>query len=93
MSDHKTNILHADHPNVGDLWEEMCTPIARILAVSEDWVLLHKLAGRTHETKPVAMTRRRFAQWIRYSTISDKTWADVHPRYFARMARSKGIDT
>ena len=80
------NLAHADHPLPGDYWHEMFCPIARVIMVDDERVLVQKVAGYAgHEVsdtdpKPTIMSRRRFAKWLRYSTLADKTWADVSPR-------------
>jgi hypothetical protein len=85
----KTSILHADNPCIGDYWHEMFNPVARVLMVDDQHVLIQDLAGCAGKTieitdpKPKVMTRRRFAKWLRYDSIPDKTWADVSPRKFA----------
>lgn len=88
----KTNLQHADNPEVGDYWSEMFLPVARVLQVEQTWVLVQKLTGQEGKAAdaanptPEVMTREAFAKWIRYETIPDKTWADVRPRLLANAA-------
>jgi hypothetical protein len=82
------NIKHADNPCVGDYWHEMFTAIARILKVDDDNVTLQHLplyvGKEITDTDPIPklMSRAEFAKWIRYSSMPDKTWADVVPERF-----------
>jgi hypothetical protein len=86
--DQAQNIYHAESPKPGDYWHECYTPIARVLMVDDERVLVQKLSGKggcevlDDDPKPTIMTRRRFAKWLRYSTMPDKTWADVIPEHF-----------
>lgn len=86
---HVLNLHHTDNPEVGDYWEEMIVPIARVVAVTPRGILVQKLGGlyggkeiSDTEPRPEFMTRAEFAAWLRYSSIPNKTWADVHPRQF-----------
>lgn len=89
------NDLHAGCPRKGDYWHEMICPIARVLMVDDEYVLVQKLAGRDGTTvtaedpKPTVMTRRRFSKWLRYDSkeMAHKTWADVMPEYFEKQSR------
>lgn len=82
---HRQNIQYADNPTVGDYWDEMHSPIARVLMVNDKLVLVQKLAGLGGHTiddanpTPVMMTRKEFGRWLRYDSIPDKTWACVTP--------------
>ncbi len=71
------NVQHLRRPIVGDYWQEMFVPIARILMVDAKHVLVQKLAGS--DPQSVYMTRRGFKKWLSYSHIPDRTWADVRP--------------
>jgi hypothetical protein len=82
------NIKHADNPCVGVFWHEMLTPIVRILKGDADNIILQHLpnyAGKEFsdtDPEPVLMPRTKFAQWIRYSSMSNNTWADVVPEKY-----------
>lgn len=82
------NKAHSDNPKVGDYWDEMFAPIARVLMVSDELVCIQKLSGCTEmtttEPKPHVMSRRAFKKWLRYDSASmaDKTWADVSPERY-----------
>lgn len=73
MRSHETNMKCLASPVPGDYWHEMFLPVAKVLEVDSQYVLLDKFRGR-----PVRMTRASFSKWLRYSTIPEKTWADVY---------------
>ena len=92
MRDQEQNIEHADHPRAGDFWHEMFCPMYRVLKVDDDRVLVQYIAAcagkeiSDTDPKPRVMSRRSFAQRVRYKTMLDKTWCDVVPRILSPKA-------
>jgi hypothetical protein len=92
MRDYARNIEHADNPRVGDYWHEMFTPICRVMIVTDTDVLVQKFTGHAGEEitdthpPPELMPRSVFAAWLRYDTMSDKTWVDVVPEKFRELS-------
>lgn len=81
------NVLHRDHPEEGDYWNEMFMPVCTILKVMEDGVLLcrkTKTLDKKYRTwdleKSEYMSKAAFAKWVTYQTIPNKTWCDVTPK-------------
>ena len=90
---HKINMAHLDNPMPGDYWHEMFSPVALVITVVEGFVIFKKLCGgglkelpdgklSAEGIEPIAWTLKEFRKYMTYSSMSDKTWADVMPQRF-----------
>ena len=88
MRDQALNDKHARDPQPGDFWHEMLSPIARVLCTVRGLVIFQKMTGMggkefsDMDPPPTAMSKDDFNRWLRYDTMSGKTWCDVVPNRY-----------
>lgn len=88
---HRKNQWHLDHPQVGDFWHEMYSPVCEVVEVREGYVAIaHYTTSRGAKvvedggaqfiqgSKPHWKSLASFRRWLSYSNI-EGTWADVIP--------------
>src|SRR6266704_745027 len=82
--------IHLLHPMCGDYWHDMYAPVARILDVGQDWIVLQKVSGlggkeiTETDPKPCVMKKSAFKKWLSYNSIPG-TWASVIPEKYPRV--------
>ena len=86
--DIKTNIKHANNPQVGDYWQEMLQPILLVLKTNkrkkEVTFVQEKVELDTNYwtwdlEKPEVLSFKEFKDKLIYTTDSENTWCDVWP--------------